>query len=265
MKRRTWLLSALGVTGAMVVGWGVAPARSRLGSGDLMLPMQGDVALNGWIKITKEGAVVMAMPRSEMGQGVHTALAMLVAEELDVLPSAVRLEQAGADTIYGNVTMLIGSLPIHPLDMEPGKETSGAKAGKWIVGKIARELGINATGGSSSVADAWEPLRLAAATARASLLGAAAKQWNVAEHELTVNEGKVKHPSGKSAHFGEFARAAAGTAPQNVTLKDRKDWKVVGQPTARTDILAKTNGTAVFGIDVRLPNMLFASMHHAPM
>lgn len=265
MKRRTWLLSALGVTGAMVVGWGVAPARSRLGSGDLMLPTQGDVALNGWIKITKEGAVVMAMPRSEMGQGVHTALAMLVAEELDVLPSAVRLEQAGADTIYGNVTMLIGSLPIHPLDMEPGMETSGAKAGKWIVGKIARELGINATGGSSSVADAWEPLRLAAATARASLLGAAAKQWNVAEHELTVNEGKVKHPSGKSAHFGEFARAAAGTAPQNVTLKDRKDWKVVGQPTARTDILAKTNGTAVFGIDVRLPNMLFASMHHAPM
>ena len=78
MKRRTWLLSALGATGALVVGWGVMPARSRLGSPELMLQTQGDVALNGWIKIAKDGAVILAMPRSEMGQGVHTALAMLV-------------------------------------------------------------------------------------------------------------------------------------------------------------------------------------------
>ena len=84
MKRRTWILSALGATGALVVGWGVMPARSRLGSPELMLPTQGDIALNGWIKIAADGAVVMAMPRSEMGQGVHTSLAMLVAEELDV-------------------------------------------------------------------------------------------------------------------------------------------------------------------------------------
>ncbi len=71
MKRRTWLLSALGATGALVVGWGVMPARSRLGAPELMLPTQGDVALNGWIKIAADGAVVLAMPRSEMGQGVR--------------------------------------------------------------------------------------------------------------------------------------------------------------------------------------------------
>jgi len=84
MKRRTILLSALGVSGALLVGWGVAPPRSRLGKADSMLPTQGSVGLNGWIKIAEDGSVSLAMPRSEMGQGVHTALAMLAAEELDI-------------------------------------------------------------------------------------------------------------------------------------------------------------------------------------
>lgn len=156
MKRRTWLLSALGATGTLVVGWGVLPARSRLGSGALMLPTEGDVALNGWIKIAADGGIILAMPRSEMGQGVHTGLAMLVAEELDVPLGRVKLEQAGYDAIYGNVSMILGSLPFHPLDSEGGHKPTKVKVGEWIVGKIARELGINATGGSSTIADAWE-------------------------------------------------------------------------------------------------------------
>ena len=94
MKRRTLLLSALGAGGALLVGWGVAPPRSRLGKPDSMLPTQGNVGLNGWIKIGEDGSVVLAMPRSEMGQGVHTALAMLTAEELDIPLAQVRLEQS---------------------------------------------------------------------------------------------------------------------------------------------------------------------------
>ncbi|MDP2368827.1 molybdopterin cofactor-binding domain-containing protein [Rhodoferax sp.] len=265
MKRRTWILSALGATGALVVGWGVLPARSRLGSPQAMLPTRGEVALNGWIKIGGDGSVVMAMPRSEMGQGVHTALAMLVAEELDVPLSRVRLEQAGADTIYGNVAMLTASLPFHPLESEGEHKASKVKAGQWLVGKIARELGINATGGSSSVADAWEPLRMAAATARASLLGAAAVRWNVPVQALSVANGVVSHASGKSAHYGELAQAAAGVAPGTFTLKDPKDWKLIGKPVARSDIPAKTNGSAIFGLDVRLPGMLFAAVRLSPM
>ena len=120
MKRRTWLLSAVGAGGALVVGWGVMPQRSRLGSGSLMLPGESDVALNGWIKIGTDGSVILAMPRSEMGQGVHTALPMLAAEELDVPMSAMRIEQAGADRIYGNVAMLVAGLPFHPLEEEGG-------------------------------------------------------------------------------------------------------------------------------------------------
>jgi isoquinoline 1-oxidoreductase beta subunit len=81
-----------------------------------MLATKDAVALNGWIKIAQDGSVVLAMPRSEMGQGVYTGLSMLVAEELDVALNQVHLEQAGPDAIYGNVSMLLGSLPFHPLD-----------------------------------------------------------------------------------------------------------------------------------------------------
>ena len=265
MKRRTWILSALGATGALVVGWGVMPARSRLGTGAMMLPTEGDVALNGWIKVTSDGSIIMAMHRSDMGQGVHTALAMLVAEELDVPLNRVRLEQAGADAIYGNVAMFVGSLPFHPLDAEEGKKTRVVRTGEWMVGKIARELGISATGGSSSVADAWQPLRQAAATARASLLDSAAAQWKVPAAELRVQAGVVRHASGKSGHYGEFAKAAAGLTPANVVLKERGSWTLIGKPMMRADVPGKTDGTARFGIDVRQPGMLFASVRQAPM
>jgi isoquinoline 1-oxidoreductase beta subunit len=264
MKRRNFILSGLGITGALVVGWGVLPARSRLGKPDNMLLTEGDVALNGWIKIAKDGNVVLAMHRSDMGQGIHNALSMLVAEELDVPLSKMRLEQAGHDGIYGNVAMFVGTLPFHPLQSEGVDKPFVVKSGEWIVGKVARELGVNATGGSSSVKDAWEHLRTAAATAKASLLMAAADQWKVPLQELKVTEGVVSHASGKSAHFGELAKGAAGQTPQNVALKDRKDWALIGKPATRADVPAKTNGTAVFGMDVRLPNMLFASVVQAP-
>lgn len=265
MKRRTLLLTGVGAAGALVVGWGVMPARSRLGTPDTMPRTEGDVALNGWIKLGGDGTIILAMPRSEMGQGVHTALPMLAAEELDVPLSAMRIEQAGADTLYGNVTMLLGSLPFHPLESEGEHKATKVKLGEWMVGKIARELGINATGGSSTVADAWDVLRLAAATARASLLGAASLEWKLPVAELTVNQGVISHPSGKSAPYGRFAKYAAATPPGNVVLKPRKDWKLIGQPAPRLDVPAKTNGTARFGLDVRLPGLLYASVRMCPM
>ncbi|MDP3827188.1 MAG: molybdopterin-dependent oxidoreductase, partial [Polaromonas sp.] len=263
MKRRTWLLSAAGAAGALIVGWGALPPRSRTGSGRLWPPAEGEVALNGWIKITADGSVVLAMARSEMGQGVHTALPMLVAEELDLPLSRVHLEQAGADSIYGNVAMLVAGLPFHPFELE--ERPFKVRAGEWVVRKLARELGINATGGSSSVADAWLVLRTAAATARASLLGAASLQWRLPVAEFTVNNGVISHPSGKSAHYGELARFAAATPPGSVTLKARKDWKVIGRNAARKDIPAKVDGTARFGLDVRLPGMLYAAIRMCPM
>ena len=269
MKRRTLLLSGAGAVGALVVGWGLLPARSRLGSAKLWAIEKEDasIALNGWIKITPDGGVVLAMARSEMGQGVHTALAMLVAEELDMPLSRIKLAQAGSDAIYGNVAMIVSSLPFHPSEMGEADKQAATKVrlGQWIVGKVARELGIHATGGSSSIADAWEPLRLAAATARASLLGAASLEWKLPVAELTVKNGIISHASGPSAHYGQFAKFAASTPPGNVVLKARKDWTLIGQSAPRNDVPAKVNGTAMFGLDVRLPGMLYAAVRLCPM
>ncbi|MET0332990.1 MAG: molybdopterin cofactor-binding domain-containing protein [Rhizobacter sp.] len=266
MRRRSMLLLGAGATGALVVGWGVLPARSRLGGPDKPAPAEGPVGLNGWIKIAPDGAVILAMNRSEMGQGVHTALAMLVAEELDTPLDQIRLEQAVPDKIYGNVSMFVGSLPLHPHNSEPGRETGGVKAGRWIVGKVARELGISVTGGSSTVADAWGVLRLAAATARAQLLGAASLQWKLPREELQIVAGVVSHAAAKhSAHFGLLAREAAATPVSNVVPKDAKTWRLIGTRAPRTDIASKIDGSARFGIDVREPNQLFASIRHCPM
>lgn len=265
MKRRTMLLSAAGAAGALVVGWGVMPQRSRLGSPSLMLPIEGHVSLNGWIKVAADGTVILAMPRSEMGQGVHTALPMLAAEELDVPLSMVRIEQAGADTIYGNVAYSVVNLPFHPIEVENEDGFGRVRISSWMVGKFARELGINATGGSSSVADAWDVLRMAAATARASLVGAASLQWRLPADEITVRDGLVSHPSGRSARYGELARSAAATPPGTVTLKERKDWKLIGTSAQRLDLPAKVNGSARFGLDVRLPGMKFAAIRLCPV
>jgi len=265
MKRRTLLFSALGGAGALVVGWAVMPARSRLGAARLLLQGEGDVALNGWIKIAADGRVIMAMPRSEMGQGVHTALPMLAAEELDVPLASVSIEQAGADAIYGNVAMLVAGLPFHPQEAEAEDGFGRVKASRWMMGKLARELGINATGGSSSVADAWDIVRLAAATARASLLGAASLQWKLPVEDLAVTDGVISHPSGKTAGYGQLARFAAATPPGTVRLKEHKEFTIIGRSAARVDIPSKVNGSARFGLDVRVPGMLYAVVRLCPM
>ena len=265
MRRRSLLLSGLGAAGALVVGWGVMPPRDRIGGVDSLPVRDGEVGLNGWIKIAADGSVLLAMNRSEMGQGTHTALAMLVAEELDVPLARVRLVPAGADRLYGNVAMFVAGLPLHPADAEPGHETGAAKSGQWVVAKVARELGINATGGSSSVADAWDVLRLAAATARAQLVGAASITWKQPASELTVKDGVVSHPSGASDNYGALARIAAATPSGTVHVKTPSQWTLIGTPAPRIDVVAKTDGSAVFGIDVRPDGLLHAAIRHCPM
>lgn len=267
MKRRTLLLgglSGLGGAAALVVGWGVLPPRSRLGQADTLPIEQGTVGLNGWIAIGDDGGAILAMNRSEMGQGVHTALAMLVAEELDLPLARVRLVQAGPDRLYGNVAMFVDSLPFHPRDTEPGQQTLAVRAGEWVVSKLARELGINATGGSSSVVDAWGVLRLAAATARAQLLGAASLAWHLPVDELQVEHGVIAHLSGPRGHYGLFARAAAALPPGDVHLKPASARTLIGTSAPRIDLPGKVDGSARFGADVRLPGQCFAVVRHGP-
>lgn len=264
MKRRAFLLSAGAASSAMLVGCLSSAPAARLGGGKELTVGPGEVALNGWIKVQPDGSVLLAMPRSEMGQGVHTALPMLVAEELDMPLDRITLVSAGPERLYGNVAMFVASLPIHPRELDAPEPSAGIRLTRWAVGQAAAQLGVNATGGSSSVADAWDTMRLAGATARAALVLAAAETWGVSPDSVVVAAGVLSHPSGRTAHFGELAARAAGKAPRDVKLMLSADWKLIGTSPARRDVPAKVDGSAQFGIDVRLPNQCYAAVQFNP-
>jgi isoquinoline 1-oxidoreductase beta subunit len=262
--RRRFLLGGLLAGGAMLVGWGVQPPRQRLHA-SRPLALGGDtVGLNGWIAIAPDGTVSVVVPRSEMGQGVHTALPMLVAEELDVPLSSVRIAQAPIDKIFANLTVLRENLPFHPDDT--GSTRQGAQ---WLMAKLGRELGIMFTGGSTSVKDAWLPMREAGAVARAMLLEAAAEQWKLPVARLRTGDGVVLHPNGRQAGYGalarEAARVGAGIDAGDVRLKEPREFRLIGKPAGRLDSRAKVDGSARFGIDARVPGMVYAAVKMAPV
>lgn len=260
-SRRRFLLSGVAVAGAMVVGWGVMPPRQRV-RGQAALPLdQGAVALNGWIAIAPDGTVQLAMPRAEMGQGVHTALPMLVAEELDVGLDAIKLMQAPADKIYGNVAVMRETFPFHPDD--DGRTRAFAT---WMLGKVAREMGIVITGGSSSVKDAWSSMREAGATARALLVAQAALEWKVPPEQVRTENGMLYHDiSKKSVSYGAIAARAALGQPGKVKLKDPHSFRLVGTSVPRRDSRIKSEGTAMYGIDVRPDGMVYAAVRMSPV
>jgi isoquinoline 1-oxidoreductase beta subunit len=258
-SRRRFIFGGVAALGALVVGWGVMPPRQRLYGSHPLPTTGGALALNGWIALAPDGTVTLAMPRSEMGQGIHTALPMLVAEELDVPLSAVQLVQAPIDKIFGNIAMLKDGLPFHPDD--DGKLKAVAS---WMVGKVARELGLIITGGSSSVKDAWLPMREAGATARAMLLAAAAQQWQAALTDCRTENGFVIHADGRRLAYAALAAAAVNAKPAAVVLKAPRDFKLIGRALPRRDSPGKVNGSAVFGIDVRPPGMVYAAVCMAP-
>ncbi len=249
--RRAFLIGTGVVGGALVLG--ITLAWRRVANAQSFKPpvKEGETAFNAWLKILPDSTVVVQVPRQDMGQGIYTTLAMLVAEELDADWSKVRAEQSQVNPVYGNVVAFGDSAP------PPMKSAMMA---------MARVLGIQVTGGSTSVRDGWEPMRTAAASARAMLLGAAAAKWNVPATELTIDKSVIKHAaSGKAAAFGEFAEAAAAlTPPASVTVKAQQDWKLLGTSPARLDVVEKTLGTAQFGIDIRLEGMLYATVKHIP-
>ena len=153
----------------MGVGFWFARERDRLGSRTLFNVKPGEVGLNGWVKIARDGSVIVAVPRAEMGQGIHTALAMLVAEEMDARWEQVRVEDPPEDVVYRNVDILIDSLPFSP-------EETGTTAdiAHRVAAKLGGVLGVLATGGSTATRDGWLPMRMAGAVARDLLLRAAA-------------------------------------------------------------------------------------------
>ena len=261
MKRRHLLLGAAGVGGALVLGWGLAPPRQRL-VGRAPLPTRpGEHGFNGWLKIGSDDRVTIVLAKSEMGQGVSTALAMVLAEELDADWDRVATEMAPVDPIYNNIATVVDGLPFHPDDHGAVQRTAA-----WLTAKTMREVGLMATGGSSSVKDTWGPMREAGASARAMLLAAAAQRWGVPAADCRVAKGVVSHAgSGRSARFGELAEAASRLpVPDRVTLKAPAQFTLIGQPLHRRDNAAKQDGSARFGIDTLQPGQRWASVLMCP-
>jgi isoquinoline 1-oxidoreductase beta subunit len=189
----------------------------------------GPFAPNAWVQIGTDGIVTLTVDKSEMGQGTQTGLAMILAEELEADWSRVRL----------------GPVPENP-------------AG-W-----SRRM---STGGSQSIHTSWEPLRKAGATAREMLISAAATVWDVDRSTCRAEHGTVIHPpTGRRLSYGKLAaRAARIAVPEDVPLKNPKDFRLLGTRLSRLDTPAKVDGSAVFGIDVQVPGMLIASIERCPV
>jgi CO/xanthine dehydrogenase Mo-binding subunit len=185
---------------------------------------------NAWVTVKSDGTVVLTCHRNEMGQDVHTSLTMLLAEELGVDPRRVKIEQAGVDPVY-----------------------------------INKLLGGQITGGSTSVRDAWEPLRLAGAGARLMLASAAAEQWKVPASEVRADNGFVTHGSRK-ASYGQLAAAAAKQpVPKDVKLKAVGEFKVIGSALPRLDGADKARGRTIYGLDAKQPGMVYAALAVCPV
>jgi isoquinoline 1-oxidoreductase beta subunit len=222
--------SFIRLTGALGAGLGLAfsfPACTP--SGQLHAK---EFAPNAWVRIAPDDTVTIVLNKSEMGQGVATGLPTILADELDASMDQVRTEFAPADPRY--------------------------------VDPVFHDM---ITGGSTSVADSWQPLRRAGATARAMLIGAAAKQWGVDPGTCTTRAGTVRHePSNRSASYGSLAAAAATLpVPGDVPLKSPDQFTLIGKPGTRLDLGMKVNGTAGYGIDVKVPGMVYAAIARSPV
>jgi isoquinoline 1-oxidoreductase beta subunit len=227
VSRRRFLQAGAAVGGGLMLSLSLPLANREAGAaGDVFAP-------NAFIRIGRDGQIVLTMPYVEMGQGTYTSIPMLIAEELEVDLKQVQLEHAPPnEKLYAN-----------PL------------------------LGVQATGNSNAIRGAWKPLREAGATARTMLVAAAAKRWNVDPATCRAERGEVVHAAtGRRIRYGELAADAARMpVPASVELKRPQDFKLIGTPAKRLDTPAKIDGTAVYGIDVRPPGVKVATLAQSPV
>ena len=261
-SRRRFLLSGVAVGGGLLIGYGLFKPRDLLGPQDL-LPINGsEIALNAWLKIAADGVVSVAVPRCEMGQGVYTALPMLVAEELEVDWRSIRVEQSPIDKFYGNITVMVDGAPFGA-----GDDGWTASSARWGFARLGRVLGIQLTGGSTSVRDAWLPMRTAGAAAKEMLIRTAATRLGVAPSTCVAGSGVISHPpSNRQLHYGDLAADAAKLDPlADPPLKSPGDYKLIGRNALRLDTPSKTDGSARFAMDVRPEGLVFAAIKMCPV
>jgi len=259
IARRTFLIGAAAIAGGVAVGYYYVnkPYANPL-EDDLA---EGESTFNPYIKISEDNTVTVITPRSEMGQGVHTSLAALVAEELDLTMDDIVAEHGMANWAYYNGGMMEDGVPFAAFN-----ESFLAEAARTAMPAIGKVLGLQVTGGSSSIKDGFDKMRQAGCATRYMLLEAAANEFGVSKDTLKLEGKSVVDPaSGSSKTFGELAAAAAALElPSELVLREKSDWKLLGKPQPRVDIPAKVTGEHIFGIDVDLPEMVHGTVKMSP-
>ncbi|MEQ8858093.1 MAG: xanthine dehydrogenase family protein molybdopterin-binding subunit [Pseudomonadales bacterium] len=260
--RRAFIATGSVAGGALLVGIVIRPGDRR---GELapLVAGDGEHLVHAWVKLAADNSVTAIVPHSEMGQGAQSALAQMLADELDARWEDVRVLEAPAADGYANYALakgfLAGGLDI-PRVLVP--TVDGAMM------KISDLMHLQITGGSLSVRTTGVyGMRVAGAAARQVLLAAAAARWEVPESELSGKDGQVIHPgSGRSAPYAEFAEAAGRLQPSATpTLKTPDQFTLMGRSVPRLDIPQKVTGAANFGIDAQVPGMLHAAIRRAPV
>jgi isoquinoline 1-oxidoreductase subunit beta len=235
VSRRDFVVVLAAAGGGLLLGCRADRSRLATAAAATSGPAAGPPAFapNAFVRVGTDDVVTVMLPQAEMGQGVYTALPMLVAEELEIGLDQIRVEHApGDDRVYANP-----------------------------------EVGFQMTGGSTSVRMFYEPMRQAGAVARTMLVAAAAQSWGVDSSSCRAEKGTVIHlGTGRRVTYGAVAeRAAKLPVPEKVPLKDPKSFKLIGTPAKRLDTPSKVNGRAQFGIDVRLPGMKIATVAASPV
>ena len=254
IARRTFLVGSVAIAGG--VAFGVWQARQPVANP--LRPAEGEVTLNPYVLIDASGVTVIA-PRAEMGQGVHSTLAALVAEEMDLDWGAVRVLHGPPARAYFNGALLGPGVPVNA---ERGVLHDARQA---AIDLVPRALGLQLTGGSTSLVDAFDKMRRAGAAARETLMAAAAARAGVDVARLRTERGAVVTPEGLRLRYEDLAEDAAAIEPPRMPrLKPPSDWRLLGRSLPRTDMLSKVTGTAQFAGDVRLPDMLHATVRLSP-
>jgi isoquinoline 1-oxidoreductase beta subunit len=251
IARRTFLIGSAAIAGGVVFGtlaYRRDPANPLLAD----LP-EGAATLNPYVLIDADG-VTLITPRADVGQGATSIQAHLLAEELDVDPAAVRTSPGPASGAYWNSVVASEGMPFAAWD-----ERFLTRTLRGSGGVIAKFAGLHITGGSTTVADGYEKLRRAGASARETLKAAAAARLGRDVAELRTQDGTVVAPDGTLLPYADLAATAASLDPVYAALRDPAAWRRLGKPMRRTDIVAKSTGTARFGVDVDLPDMLHAT------
>ena len=261
ISRRRFLLSTAVVGGGVLIGYSaLKPSKHRRANAELAKGEERYVT--SFIKIEPNNKITVYVPHSEMGQGVHTSLPMMAADELDAAWEDITVEQAPAIDMFANGELVKGFAGEFGA---PSFLTGIINASAVTVAEV---MNLQTTGGSSSVRFTGESsMRTAGAAARQMLVECAANRWGVAANECSTQLTHVQHnASGRSLSYGELAvDAALLEPPENVTLKDPSQFTIMGKAISRVDIPAKVDGSAEYGIDAQSEDMLYAAIRLAPV